>query len=301
VRDVFFAARQVLEVETPILVNAPVTDVQIDSIAVPITMPDGVGHYLHASPEYAMKRLLAAGSGDIYQICRVFRGGGERGSLHNPEFTMIEWYRVGASLEALMQEVGDLVAELLGGAPRQHEMLSYADALARHARIDLFAASLDSVRESAIAHGLASANAGAASRDELLDFLMGTVVGPRLGHGALTFVHRYPKSQAALARVDPADSRVALRFELYADGIELANGFDELANAREQRERFEADRAERARRGLPDRAPDARLLAALESGLPGCAGVALGFDRVMMLARQAQRIDAVIAFPVETA
>ncbi len=297
----FFAARGALEVETPALVNAPVTDVQLDSIAVRSSGAHSTAPlYLHTSPEYAMKRLLASGTGDIYQICRVFRGG-ERGPQHNPEFTMIEWYRIGASLEALMAEVGELVRELLQQPERPIHYLSYAAAFERVARIDPLETPIEALRNSAVAHGLAPDYAAQATRDDLLDFLMATVIGPQLGRGTLAFVHRYPVSQAALARIDPADPRVALRFELYAEGVELANGFDELASADEQRARFAADRAERARRGAPDRGIDERLLAALEAGFPACAGVALGFDRVMMVATGAARIDAVIAFPVEIA
>ncbi len=302
----FFRARGVLEVETPALVNAPVSDVNLGSVRV-----DMPGHptpqWLHTSPEYAMKRLLASGSGDIFQVCRVYRGA-ERGRQHNPEFTMLEWYRIGFALEDLMREVAALVGELLTTAPPV-EFVSYRDALRRYADVDPFDSDDADLRRAAQALGFDAAReetrggtqARAASRDELLDLLVGARVGPSLGANALTFLHRYPASQAALARLDPDDPRAALRFELYHRGIELANGCHELASGAEQRSRFAADLRTRAARGLPVAAIDVNLLAALDAGLPDCAGVALGFDRVLMLACDAQNIDEVLAFPTERA
>ncbi len=292
----FFAARQVMEVDTPIVVNAPVTDVHIHSAQV--TLSNGEPYFLHTSPEYAMKRLLAAGSGDIYQICHVARDF-ERGRLHNPEFTLIEWYRTGFSLSRLMDEVADLVRDLLDrdGAA---ELLTYRAAFLRHLQLDPFSASDDQLAQSTREHGYAPSERP--SRDELLEFLMGTEVGPQLGKGGLTFVHGYPASQAALARLDPADARAALRFELYVEGVELANGFHELASGTEQRMRFEHDLTERQRRELPSSYPlDEHLLAALASGLPDCAGVALGFDRLVMIATGARSIEEVLSFPTERA
>jgi lysyl-tRNA synthetase class 2 len=302
----FFAARGALEVDTPILVNAPVTDVHIHSARVELAGEGGSGAggrapalYLHTSPEYAMKRLLAAGSGDIYQICHVVRAL-ERGRLHNAEFTLIEWYRLGFCLEALMEEVEALVRVLLGArAPSlPGERLSYARAFERELGLDPFGAPLEALARAALAAGIATP---ASDRDELLDALMATRVGPALGRATLTFVHGYPSSQAALARLDPGDARAAQRFELYCEGIELANGFHELADAAEQRARFERDIVERRRRALPAAAADERLLAALEAGLPDCCGVALGFDRTLMLAAGAQRIEEVLSFPTERA
>jgi len=299
----FFAARGVLEVDTPALVNAPVSDlhlhcarVQLDGSASPL--------FLHTSPEYAMKRLLAAGSGDIYQICHVVRGL-ESGALHNPEFTLIEWYRLGVPLRFLMDEVEALVRVLLAEAPtaRAAERLSYREAFERELGIDPLAASDAALAAAvrALGYRAPASAAGDAARDESLELLMGTKVGPRLGRQALTFVHSYPASQAALARLDPADARVAERFELYCEGVELANGFRELTCEREQRARFERDNAERRRRGLPVAPPDEWLLAALAAGLPDCAGVALGFDRTLMLASGAQRIEDVLSFPTARA
>ncbi|HUN27010.1 MAG TPA: EF-P lysine aminoacylase EpmA [Steroidobacteraceae bacterium] len=301
----FFRERGVLEVDTPVVVNAAVTDVHVHSARVELPgSPRAL--YLHTSPEYAMKRLLAAGSGDIFQICHVARGF-EVSRLHNPEFTLIEWYRVGFSLDALMSEVELLVHALLPPPPsgRSAERLTYRDAFARALGVDALGAPTSELVRLAQASGYRSAQpvsgaSAAPERDELLELLMALRVGPELGRGGLTFVHRYPVSQAALARVDPADPRVALRFELYCEGIELANGFAELADPREQRERFERERRERRRRGLPDVEPDERLLAAL-GALPECAGVAVGFDRVAMLASGASRIAEVLPFPTERA
>ncbi|MGH8298191.1 MAG: EF-P lysine aminoacylase EpmA [Steroidobacteraceae bacterium] len=293
----FFAARNVLEVDTPIVVNAPVTDVHIHSARA--LLDAGRHFFIHTSPEYAMKRLLAAGMGDIYQICHVVRSL-ERGRLHNAEFTLIEWYRLDLSLDALMSEVEALVRELLhpAGTPRVSERVSYREAFLQTLALDPFTAPVAQLAEHARQAGF---DRGATGRDELLELLMGAVVGPRLGQRGLTFIHGYPASQAALARLDPTEPRAAQRFELYCDGIELANGFHELSSAREQRARFERDVEERRRLGLPDTTLDERLLAALEAGLPDCCGVALGFDRTLMLAAGAERIDAVLPFPIERA
>jgi lysyl-tRNA synthetase class 2 len=295
----FFAARAVLEVDTPLLVNAPVSDVHIHSARVQLAATAVPSLYLHTSPEYAMKRLLAAGTGDIYQICHVVRGE-ESGALHNPEFTLIEWYRINADLDALMAEVEALVRLLLGErAPSRSERLSYTEAFRRETGLDPLSASLAQLARAAADTGFRGD--AATGRDEWLELLMAARVGPRLGRGALTFVYGYPASQAALARLDPHDRRVAHRFELYCEGLELANGFHELGAVDEQRERFQRDNAERARRGLPVAPLDERLLAALASGLPDCAGVALGFDRTLMLAVGASHIDQVLAFPTSRA
>jgi elongation factor P--(R)-beta-lysine ligase len=296
----FFAARRVLEVDTPLIVNAAVSDVHIHAAQVQLAGEEAAPHFLHTSPEYAMKRLLASGSGDIYQICHVARGF-EAGRLHNPEFTLIEWYRLGFSLSALMDEVEALVRALLGdrAAVRKSERLSYREVFQRALSLDPFSASPQQLARAAAAAGFTGS--AASTRDEYLELLMGALIGPRLGREALTFVYGYPASQAALARLDPQDARAAQRFELYADGIELANGFHELADAAEQRARFAQQLAERARRGLPVHGLDERLLAALAHGLPDCAGVALGFDRTLMLATGAAHIDEVLPFPTARA
>ncbi len=297
----FFADRGVLEVDTPLIVNAPVSDVHLHSARVelsaelPGTQPARL--FLHTSPEYAMKRLLAAGSGDIYQVCHVARAL-ESGRVHNPEFTLLEWYRVGFSLGQLMDEVELLARELLGTAASA-ERLSYREAFRRELALDPFEATTAQLAQAAAPLAL---SAGAPlARDGYLELLMGALIGPRLGRDRLTFIYGYPASQAALARLDPEDARAAQRFELYARGIELANGFQELAAAAEQRARFAADNAARRRAGLPVYDLDERLLAALAHGLPDCAGVALGLDRLLMLATGADHIEQVLAFPTRRA
>jgi lysyl-tRNA synthetase class 2 len=296
----FFRNRGVLEVETPLVVSRTVSDVQIESLQLAGDSP----RYLHTSPEYAMKRLLAAGSGDIFQICKVFRAG-ERSALHNPEFTMIEWYRLGLDLDAIMAETAGLTASLLSGlwpgAAEPIETLSYREAFLQELNVDPLHATEEALMRVCMARGLMSQSANNASRDALLDFLVATVIGPKLGLERLTCLHHYPASQAALAELDRVNPETALRFELYAQGIELANGYVELADAAEQSRRFASDAAERKARGLSAIEPDQRLLAALAQGLPRCAGVALGFDRVAMLAAGAARLDAVLAFAWERA
>lgn len=290
----WFRERGVLEVETPTVVASTVTDVQVHSLA--LADPP---RFLHTSPEYPMKRLLAAGSGDIFQICHVFRAG-ERSRQHNPEFTMIEWYRLGFDLPAIMTETAGLAARLIG-RDAAFDALGYADAFREHLRCDPFEASDAALAGLCVAHGLATSSVASSTRDDLLDFLVATVIGPQLGRTRLACLHHFPASQAALAQLDRDDPRTALRFELYADGMELANGYVELASATEQRRRFAADLAERRRRGLPPIAEDSRLLAALAHGLPPCAGVAMGFDRILMRATDAARIDDVLAFPWDRA
>ena len=294
----FFAGRGVLEVETPILSGAAVSDPQIESLT---TRVAGMAarSYLCTSPEYAMKRLLAAGSGDIYQICKVFRDA-ERGRWHNPEFTLIEWYRLGYDDAALMTEVEELVGCLL--APRRlepAERLSYSAALQRHAGVDAHGASDGDLTESARRHGVVCD--AELDRDAKLDLLMGLVVGPRLGLDRPCFICDYPASQAALARLKPGLPPVAARFELYLNGVELANGFHELVNAGEQRARFGQDLALRRARGQAESPVDEHLLAALAAGMPDCAGVALGFDRLVALALRAPQLADAMAFTIDNA
>jgi elongation factor P--(R)-beta-lysine ligase len=296
----FFDERGVLEVDTPALVRHAVTDRHIHSARVELP-----GHeaplYLHSSPEYAMKRLLAAGSGDIYQMAHVFRGS-ERGRWHNAEFTLIEWYRLGWSMRQLMGEVAELALTVLA-APRDTplEYLRYAQAFERWTGADPLTAPDSALLDLAIEHGLEPRVARDCSRDERLDWLMGTAVGPHLGADGLCFVHHYPASQAALAQLDAADPRVALRFELYYRGVELANGFEELGDESQQRRRFEQDRQQRVAAGLATPELDEALLAALAAGLPPASGVAVGLDRLLMLRLGATRIEEVLAFPLERA
>jgi lysyl-tRNA synthetase class 2 len=291
----FFAARGVLEVETPVLGAATVTDPHLSSLATTS------GAYLQTSPEYPMKRLLAAGSGPIFQLARSFREG-EAGRRHNPEFTLLEWYRPGFDHHRLMDEVEELLEALLGerfpagGALR----LTYAEAFRRHAGVDPFADPTERLADAARSAAGGQVPDLEGDRDAWLDLLMATAVEPGLDLERPTFVHDFPVSQAALARVrEPAAGvpPVADRFELFAAGMELANGFHELADPAEQRRRFERDLALRRARGLPEPPVDERLLAALEAGLPDCAGVALGFDRLVMVAAGAGAIEEVLAFP----
>ncbi|HET7569400.1 MAG TPA: EF-P lysine aminoacylase EpmA [Gammaproteobacteria bacterium] len=286
----FFARRDVLEVETPLLSKAAVTDVHLDSIAAD-------GGFLQTSPEFAMKRLLAAGAGDIYQLCKVFRAG-EAGRHHNPEFTLLEWYRVGWDYHRLMAEVADLLAQVLG-IETEPEYLSYREAFVRRLELDPFTAPPDALEAAAERAGLGGA--GPLDRDGWLDLLAGGCVYPALGKDRLCFIYDFPVSQAALARVRQDEPPVAERFEVLFDGLELGNGFTELTDADEQRRRFEHDLAYRRKQGLAEPPIDRRFLAALEAGLPESAGVAVGVDRVVMLACRGERIGDVTAFTAENA
>jgi lysyl-tRNA synthetase class 2 len=296
----FFAARDVLEVDTPALVRRGVTDVNLATVTAHLGAEE---LFLHTSPEYAMKRLLAAGSGDIYQLCHVFRAE-ERSALHNPEFTMLEWYRLGYSMDQLIEEIAallDAAMRACGAAGRPLRRLRYRDAFRQCFEMDPLEAPREALEGLSREAGLTGDAAATLTRDGLLDFLVGVRLGPRLGHDCWLALTHYPASQAALAQLDPEDPALALRFEMYADGVELANGFQELANAAEQAVRFAEDNRERAARGLPQRAADERLLAALAAGLPACAGVAVGFDRLLMIATGARHIDDVIPFTIEQA
>lgn len=299
----FFSARGVLEVDTPALSRAGATDPHLASFAVSWHGPAPGTLWLHTSPEFPMKRLLAAGSGSIYQICKVFRDG-EVGRLHNPEFTLLEWYRVGFDCHRLMDETAALIADALTEcrAPGAPEKLSYRAAFERHAGIDPLTADAAAFAACARRHGIrAPAGMPGDDVDPWRDLLLTHVVEPQLGRGRVTLLHDYPASQAALARLRPGDPPVAERFEAYLDGIELANGFHELHDAAEQRARFERDLAKRKEQGLPAVPADERLLVALAAGLPDCAGVALGVDRLVMLAAGASSIQDVLAFPIERA
>jgi lysyl-tRNA synthetase class 2 len=293
----FFAERGVLEVETPILSHHGTTDPHIESFRT----DDGL--WLHTSPEFAMKRLLAAGIGPIYQLGKVFRHG-EQGRRHNPEFTLLEWYRPGFSDGRLMDEVEALVRTLLSGHLELGEglRLSYTEAFQQTLGLDPLAAPVTALAQVAAEHGIAiDMAADEALRDTWLELLMGMVVEPGLPAGHPVFITHYPARQASLARLDARDPRYARRFELFLGGLELANGFDELADAGEQARRFEQERQARRDAGQPDVAADTHLLAALEHGLPACAGVAVGVDRLLMLALGAEDIRQVIAFPFERA
>jgi lysyl-tRNA synthetase class 2 len=298
----YFDSTGALEVETPALVRAPVTDVHLDALRV---VDDGsagatVG-FLQTSPEYAMKRLLCAGAPDIYQVCHVFRAS-ERGRCHNPEFTMVEWYRLGLDHHGLMRDVEALVRAVLEGLRESPPSVtvSYREAFRSTLGLDPFEAPVRELAAALERHDvpLPASMRAAPARDDVLELAMATVVADSFATDRLTFLYDFPASQAALAQVR---GEVASRFEAFWGPLELANGFHELGAAAEQRARFEADRAERRANKQPDRSIDERFLAALGHGLPPCAGVALGFDRLVMVAAGARSIDDVVAFPYERA
>ena len=301
----FFLARGYTEVETPYAVPTPGEEVHLAPFATVRVSPTGerTSLWLHTSPEFAMKKLLAGGAGPIFQFARVWRNG-EGSDLHVPEFTMLEWYRPQASMADLIGETVALLRAVL--PPVVHcrgietrldtfETVTVAEAFATHVAADMLATAED-------APALA-AQAGVRLRDgetweDLFFRLLLERIEPRIGRAHPTFLTHWPAAQAALARRDPADPRVAERFELFVCGIELANAFVELTDPAEQRARFEADRARRhAITGATDWPLDEDFLAALESGLPPCAGIALGFDRLAMLAAGADRIEQVLWLP----
>ncbi len=295
----FFAERGVLEVETPLLASAPVTDLHLQALSCRYRGPgadDGRTLWLQTSPEFAMKRLLAAGSGPIYQLCKAVRDG-EVGRRHNPEFTILEWYRPGWDHHRLMDEMDHLLMAVLG--TKAGERLTYGEAFARYADVDAHHEPDGELRARVEALGVPSV--GELGRDDLLDLILTHVVEPKLGHCQPTFIHDYPASQAALARVRPGHPPLAERFEVFVEGLELANGYHELTDPALQRQRFEADLEARRGAGFPEVPIDEHLLAALEHGLPECAGVALGVDRLVMLAMGTREISEVLAFPVDRA
>ena len=276
----FFDSRGFLEVETPALSRDVVVDRHLNPLRVTLFTdprePDrGETLWLQTSPEFAMKRLLAAGATAIFQVSKVFRAG-ERGSLHNPEFTMVEWYRVGDDYEAGMDLLAELAEEILGrGKP---ERMTFAEAFRRFAALN--------------PHTLS---------DYEIDLALTSKVEPHLGQERPTILHDYPASQSALARVRPGQPAVAERFELYVNGIELANGYHELLDSVVLRQRNRDNNAVRAADGRYTLPEESRLLSAMDHGLPACAGCALGFDRLVMVATGAKSIHEVVAFPIERA
>lgn len=300
----FFTTRGVWEVDTPVMSHSTVTApyvVGIPAIFQTYGTRDEQTCYLQTSPEYAMKRLLAAGSGPIFQLSKAFRQG-EVGKLHNPEFTMLEWYRPGFDHHALMDEMDELLQKVLLVSPA--ERVSYGDLFATHLGIDAHNADAqqlaDYVREKNIP--LSSTLAvNLPDRDAWLDLLWTHCIEPNAGLHRPIFVYDYPKSQAALAKVRAGNPPLASRFEVYFKGIELANGFHELQDAAEQEKRFREDLMFRRENGMPPMPVDDRFLAALAHGLPDCAGVALGVDRLIMLALGCHTIAEVLSFSFETA
>jgi lysyl-tRNA synthetase class 2 len=302
----FFDERGFVEVETPLLSRDVVADLHLDPI--PVTFPEHPPTpqaprpmWLQTSPEFAMKRLLAAGADKIYQVTKAFRAG-EFGAQHNPEFTIVEWYRVGDDVQRATNLLAELTTALLPGRPVSR--ISYEAAFQTHVGLNPHTASVSQCAPRAEALGLTPpASLNADRRDEWLNFLLATAVEPKLAGAVIVF--DYPASQAALARtrVVPGDPpyEVAERFELYVDGVELANGYHELLDADTLRQRNQLANELRIADGRYSVPEESRLLAAMEQGLPACCGVALGFDRLVMVAEGAKRIQDVIAFPIDRA
>lgn len=299
----FFYQRKVLEVDTPALSQATVTDKHLHSFHTDYYYSTNSKQkkmlYLQTSPEFAMKRLLAAGYGPIYQICKAFRNQGESGRSHNPEFTMLEWYRPGFNHHDLMDEVENLLKLILHC--QVTERLSYSELFQHYLHIDPHHIAIEALKKIADTH-LATENLDldTLERDDCLNLLMTHCIEPRLPNHPL-FIYDFPASQAALAKIRPGNPPLAERFEVYVQGLELANGFHELKSSQEQRQRFMNDLAQRKKAAYAVVPIDEHLLAALDHGFPDCAGVALGIDRLVMLAAKKNAIDEVIAFPLARA
>ena len=301
----FFAEKDIYEVQTPVLSHAGNTEPSIETFVTQqhensnsITQPS----FLNTSPEFAMKRLLAAGCGSIYQITPAFRQD-EQGKKHNPEFTLLEWYRIDLDHHALMGEVNSLiryVAEDFLSLERS-QFFSYQDAMIKFANIDPFKANSEELKEAAIKAGIDAVGMDDASLDIWLDLIMSHVVEKNLPLNCPVFIYDYPASQAALAKIKKGSPAVAERFELYINGMELANGFHELSDAEEQAERFHKDQSQRKELGLPGIPADYNLIDALKHGLPDCAGVAIGVDRLLMVLSGAKHINEVLTFPFDRA
>lgn len=298
----FFADRDVLEVETPLLSHTVGTDPQLDFFTTRYGLPPQPTLFLQTSPEFAMKRLLAAGSGSIYQICKAFRNG-ESGRFHNPEFTLLEWYRVGFTLIDLMQEIAELITLLFAGkglGPVQR--IAYQTVFRQQTGLDPLAFCFDTYCAYAKANGWPEA-AALCGRDHALwlDFIFSHQIQPQLGDHALCLVYGYPAWLSSLARLNAENPNVTDRVELFINGVELGNGYYELSDAAEQRRRFDDEISVRKQRSLPEPVKDQRLLAALTAGLPDCAGIAIGLDRLLMLLSDSAAIDEVLAFPIARA
>ncbi len=289
----FFRQRNVLEVETPTLSTAGCTDPNIEPVTARVQALGKGVHYLATSPEHAMKRLLAAGSGDIYQLCRVYRDG-ELGRWHQPEFTLLEWYRVGWDERELMAEVDEFLKFVL--APYRTRTgtasLGYREAFHRYLSIDP-ADTPEAIRRRLAEHEVHAP--GELDSDGLLDLALGATIAPRFDPDRITFVHGFPASQAALAQIKPNGE--AARFEAFTGGLELANGYRELSDADEQRARFEREQATRRAAGRPAAPLDEYLIAALSHGLPDCSGVAVGVDRLVAVAAGVDGIADTLSFP----
>ena len=295
----YFDEESVLEVDTPALSPAAVSDIHIESLTASSCLTASP-LFLHTSPEFCMKRLLASGYPDIYSICRVFRDA-ELGRAHQPEFTMVEWYRLSFGLSEIISDTIAAIAAASGDPTLKDRVVTvdYRDAFVRACGIDPTAASISDLAEAADADADLRRTLGD-ERDDWLDLLMTTRVAPHFARDSLTVVKHYPASQAALARLCPDDNEVADRYEVFIGMLELANGYVELTDARTQVSRIADDQAARSRREIPLRPHDENLIAALESGLPACAGVAMGLERLQMMHDKTDDIRNVIPFPFET-
>ena len=290
----YFSDQQVLAVDTPALSKFASTDPNIESCSVQLAT--GSRYFLHTSPEFCMKRLLADGYPDIYSICRVFRDG-EIGQHHLPEFTMLEWYRLNFNLRDIIADTTALIAACID-KPSLHEdaiVIDYVTAFQDSADVDVFNATIDELANAVSADDALRDSVGD-DQHAWLDLILSTVVAPAFKPNQLTVLQHYPASQAALARVCPGDKRVADRFEVFHGATELANGYVELTNADEQRNRFDQDIEKRKYTGQSILLPDAQLLAALDHGLPDCAGVAVGLERLQMIHTQTDNIANVVTF-----
>lgn len=298
----FFYDRDVLEVETPLMSNGTVTDVHLDAFTTEFphhhsgeTKP----LYLQTSPEFAMKRLLCAGSGSIFQICKSFRNEAA-GRFHNPEFTMLEWYKVDFNDQDLIDEIDELIQITLSVEPAIR--ISYQQAFITLLNIDPLSASFEELKKLVLTYSKDQWLIEEKDPDVLLQWLFSMQIEPKLGSDtAPCFVYDFPASQASLAKLSEQDPRVAHRFELYFRGVELANGFYELQDAQEQEKRFLKDNQQRVELGLPEKPIDQLFLASLEQGLPDCSGVALGIDRLFMLQQELSHIEQAISFSVDKA
>lgn len=300
----FFDDQGFLEVQPPCLSRDCVVDPYIDPVSIDssklgvshVPLPDQL--YLQTSPESAMKRMLCAGAPSIYSIGPVFRAG-ERGSTHNPEFTMLEWYEIEGDATSAISLLGELAKECLLAA--EYKTVTFQNAFLEAAQIDPLEDSTEKLAEHARLIDSALADRLAGDRDGLLDFIMSAQVGPTLGHDCPLILTDYPISQAALAKPSKTDARCATRFELFVSGIELANGYDELLDAQQLRARAEANNKKRIASGREQLNTETPLAQAMDGGLPQCSGVALGFDRLLMLVVGADRLDEVLPFPIEIA
>ena len=290
----FFDGRDVLEVDTPLLASAGNTDPHIESLT---TIFRDQNYYLNTSPEFAMKRLLSVQGESIYQICKAFRDD-ELGPMHNPEFTMLEWYRTGFDMHQLMDEVEALVLALTNEYQASFVRFSYAQAFKQYAGLNPHQARADDFRACAIEHGIEQPVGLEDNKDEWLDWLLTQLVLPSLPSDQFSFIYDYPASQCALARLRKNEEglQVASRFELFYGKTELANGFHELTNAGEQRQRFKDENRIRLLENKRAIKIDEHLLSALEHGLPDCSGVALGLDRLLMILIGSRSIDNVLSF-----